>query len=78
LVRSCDLYFAPKGFKESAKQTFPAVETLAAEIGHFAESLINGTVQSIQPKKVVMFWKSFLKLQKALMNGRCLLPKNSK
>src|SRR5436190_16143024 len=43
LVGSCDLYFAPKGFKESAKQTFPAVETFAAEIGHFAESLINGT-----------------------------------
>ena len=39
----CDLYFAPKGFKEPAKQTFFAVETFAAEIGHFAESLINGT-----------------------------------
>ena len=39
----CDLYFAPKGFKEPAKQTFSAVETFAAEIGHFAESLINGT-----------------------------------
>jgi hypothetical protein len=39
----CDLYFAPKGSKEPAKQTFSAVETFAAEIGHFAESLINGT-----------------------------------
>src|SRR5207247_4361611 len=38
-----DLYFAPKGFKEPAKQTFSAVESFAAEIGHFAESLINGT-----------------------------------
>ena len=32
-----------RGFKEPAKQTFSAVETFAAEIGHFAESLINGT-----------------------------------
>ena len=35
-------------------------------------------VQSIQPKKVGMFWKSFLKLLKALMDGRCVLAKNSK
>src|SRR6266480_6209835 len=56
LVGSCDLYFAPKGFKESAKQTFPAVETLAAEIGHFAESLINGTrpVHSAQEGRDVL------------------------
>jgi len=29
--------------RKPAKQTFSAVETFAAEIGHFAESLINGT-----------------------------------
>lgn len=56
MVRSCDLYFAPKGFKESAKRTFPAVETLAAEIGHLAESLINGTrpVNSAQEGRDVL------------------------
>jgi len=64
--------------RKPAKQTFSAVETFAAEIGHFAESLITELVQSIQPKKVGMFWKSFLKLLKALMDGRCVLAKNSK
>ena len=39
----CGLCFASKGFKEPAKQAFSAVQTFAAEIGHFAERLINGT-----------------------------------
>ena len=61
--------------RKPAKETFSAVEIFAAEIGQLAESLINELVQSIQPKKVGMFWKSFLKLLKALMDGRCCAGK---
>ena len=71
----CDLYFAPKGFKEPAKQTFSAVETFAAEIGHFAESLINGTrpVHSAEEGRDVL--EVVLKAAEALMDGRYVLPK---
>jgi hypothetical protein len=75
----CDLYFAPKGFKESAKQTFPAVETYAAEIGHFAESLINGTrpVHSAEEGQDVL--EILLKAAESADRWHvCVLPKTSK
>jgi len=73
----CDLYFAPKGFKEPAKQTFFAVETFAAEIGHFAESLINGTrpIHSAEEGRDVL--EVVLKDAESADGCRCVLPKNS-
>ena len=73
----CDLYFAPKGFKEPAKQTFFAVETFAAKIGHFAESLINGTrpIHSAEEGRDVL--EVVLKDAESADGCRCVLPKNS-
>jgi predicted dehydrogenase len=78
LVHSCDSYFAPEGFKEPGKKTFSLGETFAAEIGHFAESLINGTrpVHSADEGRGVL--EVVLKGAESPDDGRCVLPKNSK
>jgi hypothetical protein len=55
----------------SSSDAFSAIETFAAEIGHFSEILINGapSVHSAEEGRDV------LKLPKVLMDGRYMLPK---
>ena len=74
----CDLCFAAKGFKEPVKQTFSAVETFAAEIGHFTESLINGTRPVHSAEEVRDVLEVVLKAAESADGWQVCAAKNSK
>ena len=50
------LYFLPNGYTEPAKRNFPGVATFNAEIGHFADCVINKTrpIHSVEEGRAVL------------------------